>query len=132
MRTLGNIIWHIPFLGFLNAIFVWILALLFAITIIGIPIGKGLFEFGKFLFFPFGHKMINSNKNNDTILVSIWNPFVSIIWILCFGIWIWIYMIFQIVGLFMTIVGIPVAIVLAKSLNTCFNPVDKICVSSKD
>lgn len=34
----------------------------------------------------------------------------------------------QIVGLFFSIVGIPVAIVLAKSLATYFNPVNKVCV----
>jgi len=33
------------------------------------------------------------------------------------------------VGLFITIVGIPVAIVLAKSLGTYYNPVNKVCVS---
>lgn len=30
----------------------------------------------------------------------------------------------------MTIIGIPVAIVLAKSLSTYLNPVNKICVTS--
>jgi len=36
--------------------------------------------------------------------------------------------IFQIAALFVTIIGIPVALVLAKSLGTYFNPVNKICV----
>lgn len=36
--------------------------------------------------------------------------------------------IIQIVELFITIIGIPVALVLAKSLGTYFNPVNKICV----
>ncbi len=131
MRTLGNIIWHIPFLGFLNVIFVWFLALLFAITIVGFPIAKGLFEFGKFLVMPFSREMVSVQKD-ESILIGIWNPIMSVIWILCFGIWIWIYMIFQIVALFMSIVGIPVAIVLAKSLSVCFNPVGKKCVLSKN
>ncbi len=34
----------------------------------------------------------------------------------------------QIVGLFISIVGIPVALVLSKFLGTFFNPVDKVCV----
>jgi len=37
--------------------------------------------------------------------------------------------ILQIAALFITIIGIPVALVLAKSLGTYFNPVNKTCVS---
>ncbi len=37
----------------------------------------------------------------------------------------------QIFLLFITIIGIPVALVLAKSLPTYFNPVGKICVDSE-
>jgi uncharacterized membrane protein YccF (DUF307 family) len=33
--------------------------------------------------------------------------------------------------LFITIVGIPVALVLAKSLSTYFNPIGKVCVDSE-
>ncbi len=36
--------------------------------------------------------------------------------------------IFQIAGLFISIVGIPVALVLAKTVGTYFNPINKICV----
>jgi uncharacterized membrane protein YccF (DUF307 family) len=36
--------------------------------------------------------------------------------------------ILQIAALFVTLVGIPVAVVLAKSLGTFFNPVSKKCV----
>jgi uncharacterized membrane protein YccF (DUF307 family) len=45
-----------------------------------------------------------------------------------FGLILAIVTIVQIVGLFVSILGIPVAIVLAKSLSTFFNPVNKVCV----
>ena len=35
---------------------------------------------------------------------------------------------FQVVGLFITIIGIPVAIVVSKSIGVYFNPVGKKCV----
>ena len=35
----------------------------------------------------------------------------------------------QVIGLCITIIGIPVGIVIAKSIGTYFNPVDKKCVS---
>ena len=33
--------------------------------------------------------------------------------------------------LFISIVGIPVALVLAKSLSTYFNPIGKVCIDSE-
>jgi len=37
---------------------------------------------------------------------------------------------FQVVGLFISIIGIPAALVVAKSLGTYLNPVNKKCVHS--
>ena len=45
-----------------------------------------------------------------------------------FGLFLAVVTVFQIAGLFITIIGIPVALVLAKSLGTYFNPVNKTCV----
>jgi uncharacterized membrane protein YccF (DUF307 family) len=45
-----------------------------------------------------------------------------------FGLIFTIIAIFQIVGLFITIIGIPAALVIAKSLSTYLNPVNKKCV----
>jgi uncharacterized membrane protein YccF (DUF307 family) len=45
-----------------------------------------------------------------------------------FGLFLAVVTIFQIAALFVTLVGIPVALVLAKSLGTYFNPVHKTCV----
>ena len=47
---------------------------------------------------------------------------------MAFGLFITIITIFQIAFLFITIIGAPVALVLAKSLGTFFNPVNKVCV----
>ena len=44
MRTLGNIIWNIPFLGFVTAALVFLIGLLFVVTIIAAPIGLGLIQ----------------------------------------------------------------------------------------
>jgi uncharacterized membrane protein YccF (DUF307 family) len=129
MRTLGNIIWHIPFLGFLSALWAFIIGGLLVITIIGSPIGLGLIELSKFLLTPFSMTMIDKSelKTNQNIL---WRFFSVIIRIIYFpiGLILAIVTICQIVGLFISLVGIPVALVLAKSLGTYFNPVNKVCV----
>jgi uncharacterized membrane protein YccF (DUF307 family) len=129
MRTLGNILWHIPFLGFINAILVYLLGLLLTITVIAAPIGLGLMEYGKFLLMPFGQAMVDKSELNVE-QSSVWKTYSTIIMILYipFGVIFLILAIMQIVALFLSIIGIPVALVVAKSLDTYFNPVNKICV----
>ena len=129
MRTLGNILWHVPFLGFLSALFVFLIGGLFVITVIGAPIGLGLIQLSKFLLSPFSSAMINKKELNSE-QNKLWQSFSIIVRILYFpfGLILAIITLFQIVALFITIVGIPVALVLAKALGTYFNPVNKICV----
>ncbi len=129
MRTLGNILWHFPFMGFLTSLFTLLLGGLLVISVIGAPIGLGLIELSKFLLAPFSKSMIdkkelNVNKN------KLWDSFGIVIRIIYFpfGLLLAVATIFQIAGLFISIVGIPLAIVLAKSLSTYFNPVNKKCV----
>lgn len=131
MKTLGNILWHFPFFGFVNAIVVYLLGLVLTVTVIAAPIGLGLMEYGKFLFAPFGHAMISKTDLNieqnsawkaySTIVTIVYIPFGAVLALLA---------VFQVAALFITIIGIPVALVVAKSLGTYLNPVNKICVRS--
>lgn len=130
MRTLGNILWHVPFLGFLSALVTFLIGSLFVITVVGAPIGLGLIQLSKFLMAPFSNEMIDK-KDIKADQNAAWKTFSLIIRIVYFpfGLLLAVVTIFQIVGLFITIVGIPVAVVLAKSLGSYFNPVNKTCVT---
>lgn len=132
MRTLANIIWHFPFLGFLSALGVFLVGGLFVITILGAPIGLGLIQYSKFLMTPFSSEMISKNDLNrkQNLLWKSYGFIISIIYF-PFGLVLTIVTIAQIVGMFVSIVGIPGAIILAKSLGTYFNPVNKICVTTE-
>lgn len=138
-RTFGNVIWYFPFFGFINAIVVWIVAAVFAATVVGLPIAKGLFEFGKFLLLPFGHdmmkekdlrKMQGKSEEETNKLWQSWSRIISVLYVMFIGIWMYIIACCQIFGLFITIFGIPIAMVMVKSLSTYLNPVGKICVPS--
>ncbi len=131
MKTLGNIIWHIPFLGFINATLVYLLGLILSATVIAAPIGLGLMEFAKFLYWPFGNAMVNK-KDLDIEQNAAWKTYSSLIMILYFpfGLILAVLAVFEVVGTFITIIGIPVALVVAKSLTTYLNPVNKKCVPS--
>ena len=130
MRVLGNILWHFPFFGFVSAFLVFFIGGLFVITVIGAPIGLGLIQLSKFLLSPFSSAMIDkSDLNKDQN--KLWQAFGFIVRILYFpfGLILAFVTIIQIAALFITIIGIPVALVLAKALGTYFNPVNKTCVS---
>lgn len=131
MRTLGNILWHFPFFGFVTASLTYLLGLLLTVTVVAAPIGLGLMELGKLLFKPFGHSMV-SKKELNTPSNKLWDLYSAIVMLLYlpFGIVLSIVTIVQIGLLFVSISGIPVALVLAKSLGTFFNPVHKKCVPS--
>ena len=50
MKTIGNILWHFPFFGFVTAICTWLFGAILTATVIAAPIGLGLMEYGKLLF----------------------------------------------------------------------------------
>jgi uncharacterized membrane protein YccF (DUF307 family) len=129
MRTLGNILWHFPFFGFVTAMLYWLLGLLLTLTVIAAPIGLGLMEFGKFLYLPFGRAMVSRSelKGEQNVL---WKSYSTIIMILYlpFGLVFVVLSAIQVVASCISIVGIPVALVIAKSLGTVLNPVNKVCV----
>ncbi len=130
MRTLGNILWHVPFMGFLSALGTFLIGGLFVISVIGAPIGLGLIQLSKFLLTPFSKVMIDKRdiKANQNTAWKVFGVIVRILYF-PFGLFLAIVTILQVAGLFISIVGIPVALVLAKSLGTYFNPVNKTCVS---
>ena len=129
MKTLGNILWHVPFLGFLTALGTFLVGGLLVITVIGAPLGLGLIQLSKFLLTPFSSAMVSKNDLN-TDQNKAWKTFGIIVRVLYFpfGLFLAVVTIIQIAFLFVSIFGIPVALVLAKSLGTYFNPVNKVCV----
>lgn len=129
MRTLGNILWYFPFFGFINAILFFLIGSLLVLTVVASPLGLGLVQYGKFLFAPFSRAMVPED-DLDIDSNPVWEAYSTIIMILWipFGIIFTLVTVVQIAGLCSSIVGIPVAIVLAKSLRTIFNPVGMICV----
>ena len=59
MRTILNVLWNVPGLGFVAAFF-WVLAgLLMAITIIGLPWAKACFTLANYTLAPFGRELVS-------------------------------------------------------------------------
>jgi len=128
VRTIANILWHIPFLGFLNALYAFLLGLLLTALVIPAPIGLGLIQYAKFLMFPFSTKMVSSSEAGRR-RNPLWAAYSTIIMILYlpFGLVAFIFGLVQCLGLAVTIIGLPGAYIIFKSLGTYFNPVGKVC-----
>lgn len=131
MNVIANLIWHFPFFGFIDALLAYLVGFLLTLTVVGAPIGMGLMQYGKFLLAPFGRRMVKEEgvASGKVGVWSIYSTLVSIVY-LPFGFLLVCLALFKIVLLTVSVVGIPVAIVLAKSLGTLLNPVNKKCVSA--
>lgn len=101
MKVIGNIIWII-FGGLILCFEYFIAALIFCITIVGIPFGLQLFKMASLALWPFGREVCNKEKANGCL-----STFMNIIWILVFGIWLALEHFFIGIIFFITIIGIP-------------------------
>jgi uncharacterized membrane protein YccF (DUF307 family) len=133
MRLLGNILWHIPFLGFLSALYMFLLGAFFTLTIVGAPLGAGLFELGRFYLAPFGNRLVDASDLGTPLSQNpvwvVWGWFVTLLW-LPFGLVACFFLVFQALGLCLTIIGIPAALAIFRSLDTILNPVGKTVISA--
>ena len=104
MRFLGNILWLILG-GLVISLYYAFMAILFCITIIGIPFGVQLFKMAGLALWPFGHEV--TPGPNDTGCLSI---LMNIIWIVLGGIEIALAHVSLGIAFCITIVGIPFGI----------------------
>ncbi|MBD5439232.1 MAG: YccF family protein, partial [Treponema sp.] len=114
--ALLNLIWFI-FGGEIVALLWLVLAGVFSITVIGIPIGKACLQFAKLSAFPFGKEIISETelKGEDNVSKArkIGGLVLNVVWFpigLALAV---IYVVMAVVS-FITIVGIPAGVVQAK------------------
>lgn len=127
MRTIYNVLWYFPFLGFLIAIYAAIFGLVFLLLF---PIGKGLFQLAKFYTAPFSFDMkrradvyhqdqVKTYGALGVLMLLFWFPFALILGFtlaipfLAYG---------------ATVVFLPASIVIVRSLGFVFNPINAVCV----
>jgi len=134
MRTFGNILWHFPFFGFVTAFISAILGLIFIVTVVFAPIGFGLLQLARFYLTPFSSVLVDGALLRQTEGSGVetarraWDGIAAILWVVIFGIWLALLTAIQVAFLFVSILGIPAGIAVAKSFGTIFNPVGKVCV----
>lgn len=125
MALLGNIIWFILG-GWWNFLLYGFLGVVCCVTIIGIPIGKALFQYAKLMVFPFGKVIVRETdikgKENVSAVRRVGGVVANILW-LPFGIISFVMNIVLMLGAAITIIGIPVAVVIARSSKFLLWPI---------
>jgi uncharacterized membrane protein YccF (DUF307 family) len=134
MRFVGNIIWFV-FGGALLAL-MWLLgAVLFALTIVGLPLSRAAIEMAKLSAFPFGKEVIHVREldgrgvNPVTALTGTIGFVVNIVWACTFGIGLFFgYLIAGVINC-LFIITIPFGLQSFKLAGLCFWPVGRRVVS---
>ena len=133
MNIFWNILWIFPFFGWIWAILYGILGLCVCATVVGLPIGLGLLQYSKFLFWPHGNAMIS--KSDLEVITEKerplwWKIFAMIVRILYFPFGLINAILGTLYGFlcFLSIIGIPEGLVMMKSIGTLFNPINKVMV----
>ncbi|MCA1220649.1 YccF domain-containing protein [Streptomyces sp. 8L] len=118
MKTILNIIWLVlsgfwMFLGYLAA------GVVLCITIIGIPFGVAAFRIGTYALWPFGRTAVDRRDAGAGSLVG------NVLWVVLAGWWLALGHIFTGIALFVTIIGIPLALANFKLIPLSLMPLGK-------
>lgn len=116
MATLGNIIWFVLF-GWWHFLAYSFLGCVCCITVIGIPLGKSVFQCAKLMALPFGKVIVRETdikgKENVSDVRQVGGVIANILW-LPIGVILFILSVFEMIALAITIIGIPAAVVVAR------------------
>lgn len=134
MRFAGNVIWFV--LGGAFTAIIWLIgAIVFALSIVGLPLSRAAFEMAKMSAFPFGKDVVHIREldakglSATTAATGTIGFIANVVWALTFG-WV-LFLSYLIAGVLncLTIIGIPFGIQSFKLAGISFWPVGRRVVS---
>lgn len=136
MRTAGNVLWFVLF-GWHIAL-TWLVAgLIFAITIIGLPLTRSALEMAKMSAFPFGKEIVHirdidqKELSPKTMMTGTVGFIFNLLWAVTFGILLFCYYILAGVLACLTILLIPFGLQCFKLAAISIWPVGRRVVSNE-
>jgi len=134
LRFAGNVIWFV--LGGAVIALLWLFgALLFAISMVGIPLARSAVEMAKLSAFPFGKDVVHVRELDQkglspvTAITGTIGFIANIIWACTFGIALFVSYIIAGILCCLTIIGIPFGLQSFKLAGLSFWPVGRRVVS---
>lgn len=136
MRFAGNVIWFI-FGGAITALF-WLLgALIFAVSIVGLPLTRSAIEMAKLSAWPFGREVVHVRELDgreldlSTAATGTIGFIFNILWAITFGLWLCLsYVALGILWCF-TLIGIPFGLQAFKLAGISLWPVGRRVVTKE-
>lgn len=116
-RAIGNVLWLVLF-GWWLAIGYVLAGIIMALPIITIPMSVQAFKLAGYVLWPFGRTMVE-RQDSDEPLALVGNVF----WVVLVGWWLALAHLGAAMLLFVTIVGIPFAVVVARMAAMAVWPV---------
>lgn len=134
MRFAGNVIWFV-FGGAFTALFWLVGAVVFAVSIVGLPLTRAAFEMAKMSAWPFGKEVVHVREldhrglDAGTAVTGTIGFIFNILWAVTFGLG--LFLSYLIMGLFfcITIIGIPFGLQCFKLAAISLWPVGRRVVS---
>lgn len=133
LRFLGNVLWFI-FGGALAAL-LWIVAgLLMMITLVGIPWARAAFVIAGFVAWPFGREPIarSAVTGQRDVGTGTLGVVGNVIWVVLFGVTLFVAHLIEAVALAVTIIGIPFAIQHLKIAKITLWPIGQTIVEIEE
>lgn len=129
MSTIGNILWFI-FGGLLMGLGWWVVGVLCAVTIVGLPWAKACFVIGQFAFFPFGKEAVSRAvmSGQEDIGTGALGTVGNVLWFIFAGVWLALGHLASAVACFVTIIGIPFGVQHIKLALIALAPIGKTIV----
>lgn len=111
MRTLLNILWLL-FGGALNALHWYLVGILMAVSIVGLPWARACFTLGNFTLWPFGRQMVDRRfvTGQPDLGTGCLGTLGNILWLVFAGWHLALAHLVLAVGCAVTIIGIPFAV----------------------
>ena len=127
MRVILNLIWLV-FAGIELAVAYVIAGAVLMLTIVGIPFGLQAFKLAGFALWPFGRAVVRTKSVGAFAVLG------NVLWVVLAGWWLALVHIITGIALFITIIGIPMAIANFKMVGLAFAPFGREIVErgSKD
>jgi uncharacterized membrane protein YccF (DUF307 family) len=125
MRTLLNIIWLV-LSGFWLALGYALAGMVMMVLIVTIPFGIASFRLAGFVLWPFGRTVVRKPSAGAGPAIG------NVIWFFVAGLWIAIAHVATAFALFVTIIGIPLAIANLKLAVVALAPLGKEIVDIRD
>jgi uncharacterized membrane protein YccF (DUF307 family) len=133
MTTILNLLWFV-FGGFIMGVGWWLIGIVMAISIIGLPFARSCFVFGGFCFWPFGREAIDRREltGRPDIGTGTIGFVGNVIWFCVAGIWLAIGHLGSALANFATIIGIPFGIQHVKLALCALAPIGKTVVTKDE